>query len=140
MPYNTSVGKFRSNSTAAPVLYLDAGDVFSGTPWFKVHHERIVSAFMNLLQPDAQALGNHEFDLDDDSLLSYVQNARYPILAANLNLTAAPKLAAEKQLRRSVVVDVGQRRIGIVGYLTPTTKYLAPPTNVGFGDEVAAIK
>lgn len=35
------------------VLYLNAGDTYTGTPWFTVHKDRIVSAFLNILKPDA---------------------------------------------------------------------------------------
>lgn len=45
------VREFRNGST--PVLYLNAGDTYTGTPWFNVYKDRIVSAFMNLLKPDA---------------------------------------------------------------------------------------
>lgn len=135
-----SIRQFRSNATAAPCLYLDAGDVFQGTAWFTVHGERIASAFMNLLQPDAQTLGNHEFDLGRDALLRYVRDVRFPILAANLNVTAVPSLAAVPQLRSSLVVEVGNRRIGLVGYVIKATAEMVAPTGVEFTDEVAAIK
>lgn len=45
------VREFRNGST--PVLYLNAGDTYTGTPWFSVYKDRIVSDFMNLLRPDA---------------------------------------------------------------------------------------
>lgn len=47
--------KFRAeaNNGGVPVLYLNAGDTYTGTPWFYVHKDRIVTAFMNLLKPDA---------------------------------------------------------------------------------------
>lgn len=36
-----------------PVLYLNAGDTYTGTPWFTVYKDRIVAAFLNILKPDA---------------------------------------------------------------------------------------
>lgn len=36
-----------------PVLFLNAGDNYVGTPYFQFFKEKIVSEFMNLLKPDA---------------------------------------------------------------------------------------
>lgn len=35
------------------VLYLNAGDTYTGTPWFSVYKDKIASDFLNLLKPDA---------------------------------------------------------------------------------------
>lgn len=35
------------------VLYLNAGDTYSGTPWFNTFKYQVVSEFMNILKPDA---------------------------------------------------------------------------------------
>lgn len=35
------------------ILYLNAGDTYTGTPWFTIHKDRIVTEFMNILKPDA---------------------------------------------------------------------------------------
>lgn len=45
------VRECRNGST--PVLYLNAGDTYMGTPWFNIYKDRIVTEFMNLLKPDA---------------------------------------------------------------------------------------
>lgn len=47
--------KYRKESTAGgpSVLYLNAGDTYTGTPWFTIFRDRIVSDFMNVLKPDA---------------------------------------------------------------------------------------
>lgn len=36
-----------------PVLYLNAGDTYTGTPWFTVFKDNITAAFLNVLKPDA---------------------------------------------------------------------------------------
>lgn len=36
-----------------PVLYLNAGDTYTGTPWFTLYRDKIVTEFLNLLKPDA---------------------------------------------------------------------------------------
>lgn len=35
------------------VLYLNAGDTYTGTPWFSIFKDKISAEFMNLLKPDA---------------------------------------------------------------------------------------
>lgn len=35
------------------VLYLNAGDTYTGTPWFSIFKDKISSEFMNILRPDA---------------------------------------------------------------------------------------
>lgn len=49
------VKKYRNDAKngGKPVLYLNAGDTFTGTPWFKMFREKIVSDFLNALMPDA---------------------------------------------------------------------------------------
>lgn len=36
-----------------PVLYLNAGDTYTGTPWFQLFKDNITAAFLNKLKPDA---------------------------------------------------------------------------------------
>lgn len=35
------------------VLYLNAGDTYTGTAWFTVHRQDMVIEFLNILKPDA---------------------------------------------------------------------------------------
>lgn len=35
------------------VLYLNAGDTYTGTPWFSIFKDKIVADFLNILKPDA---------------------------------------------------------------------------------------
>lgn len=43
----------QAENGGASVLYLNAGDTYDGTPWFTIFKDKIVSAFLNLLKPDA---------------------------------------------------------------------------------------
>lgn len=43
----------KSESGGPAVLYLNAGDTYTGTPWFAIYKDRIVTEFMNVLKPDA---------------------------------------------------------------------------------------
>lgn len=87
-----------------------------------------------------QSLGNHEFDEDIDGLVPFLNNAQFPILTANLDLSNQPKLQAAKNLHNSTILDVNGVKIGVIGYLTPETQNLTKAKNILFIDEVEAIK
>ncbi|CAB3253193.1 unnamed protein product [Arctia plantaginis] len=87
-----------------------------------------------------QSLGNHEFDTGVHGLAPFIQNVTCPVLSANLILTKVPELEQLTNLKKSIVIEVAERRIGIVGYLTPDTKRLAVPNDVEYTDEILAIR
>lgn len=49
------VKKYRQEASngGIPVLFLNAGDTFTGTPLFQFYREKIVNDFLNTLKPDA---------------------------------------------------------------------------------------
>lgn len=51
-----------------------------------------------------------------------------------------PELAGASNFYNSTVLDVKGVKIGVIGYLTPETKFLAVPNEVEYLDEVMAIK
>jgi len=56
----------------------------------------------------------------------------------NLNTSLVPQL--EGLYRSSVVLEVGSKRVGIVGYLTPDTMFTAsPPAELVIRDEIEAV-
>lgn len=87
-----------------------------------------------------QSLGNHEFDNGVSGLTPFIENITCPVLCANLVLTKVPELARERNLKKSIVIDIDGNKIGIVGYLTPETKVVAKPNDVEYIDEVRALR
>lgn len=56
------VRDFRRRSASGelpPVLFLNAGDTYTGTPWFSAYKDKIVSDFLNLLKPDVIVSWKH---------------------------------------------------------------------------------
>lgn len=49
------VKQYRRNADngGVAVLYLNAGDSFTGTPWYSMFGHQVVSDFLNILKPDA---------------------------------------------------------------------------------------
>jgi 5'-nucleotidase len=69
----------------------------------------------------SQSLGNHEFDDGVEGLVPFINNATFPILASNLDLSKEPDLK-RPNLKNSVVFDLGGVKVAVIGYVTPETK------------------
>ncbi|XP_047991994.1 protein 5NUC-like isoform X4 [Leguminivora glycinivorella] len=123
-----------------PVLYLNAGDTYTGTAWFTIYKWKIAAEFINALRPDAVSLGNHEFDETVDGLVPFIKNISSPVVAANLILDDVPELQEVNNLYESIVLEKKGVKIGIIGYLTPETSFLAPKNKVQIQEEIQAIQ
>lgn len=122
-----------------PILYLNAGDTYTGTPWFTIYKDNITAAFLNKLSPDAISLGNHEFDEGVEGLVPFLKNVNFPVLAANLDLSKEPTLLFMKSLMKSIILEVSGVKVGVIGYVTPQTKFLTLRNKVEFKDEILSI-
>ncbi|XP_061719225.1 uncharacterized protein LOC133526563 [Cydia pomonella] len=100
----------------------------------------LMPAFLSTGGDGYQSLGNHEFDNGVKGLTPFIENLTCPVLTANIDLTTVPELAAETNLKKSMIIDIDGVKIGIVGYLTPDTKVLAVQNNVEYIDEIVAIR
>uniref|UniRef100_A0A1B0CVT4 5'-nucleotidase n=2 Tax=Lutzomyia longipalpis TaxID=7200 RepID=A0A1B0CVT4_LUTLO len=135
---STMVKKFREENGSS-VLFLNAGDTYTGTPWFTLYKETIATEMMNILRPDAASLGNHEFDKGVEGLVPFLNGVTFPILTANLDTSQEPTMTNAKNLKRSMIFTVSGHRVGVIGYLTPDTKFLSDVGKVNFIPEVEAI-
>ncbi|XP_034479576.1 protein 5NUC-like isoform X2 [Drosophila innubila] len=135
------VRKYRAEAKqgGTPVFYLNAGDTYTGTAWFALFKDKIASSFLNILQPDAMSLGNHEFDEKVEGLIPFLNDVNFPVLSCNLDLTNEPTLASAKHLANSTILEANGTKIAVIGYLTPDTKVLSIKNNVIFNEEVVAI-
>jgi 2',3'-cyclic-nucleotide 2'-phosphodiesterase (5'-nucleotidase family) len=112
------VGLIEQKRAAAPgpVLFLDAGDTLQGT--YISNRSRGEAAFeiLNAAGLDAMTLGNHEFDWGLDVLRARVQQARFPVLAANLEATSSQPLdTLLPGLSPYTILDAGGVRVGVLG-------------------------
>jgi len=118
-------------------IYVDAGDLFQGTPWYTIQKWSVVSHFANLLNLTAMALGNHEFDDGIDGLLPFLEAANHPIVTSNIQSDRQPGFSG--QTSKSIVIEIGGRDVGIIGYTFPNTPLAANTGNLTFTDEIEAI-
>ena len=118
------------------VIFLNGGDFYQGNIWYTHFKWRVVAHFANILNFTAMSPGNHEFDDHVSGFVPFLRNATFPIVAANIDASMEPTLAGE--IPKSVVVEIGGRKIGIIGYVTSDT-----PVNSGvvsIGEVLQAIK
>lgn len=52
-PFRVRKYREEAKNGGTPVVYLNAGDTYTGTAWFTVFKDNITSAFLNKLEPDA---------------------------------------------------------------------------------------
>nr|XP_002736173.1 PREDICTED: 5'-nucleotidase-like [Saccoglossus kowalevskii] len=133
----TQVDELRS--TKSNVLLVDAGDQYQGTSWFIVFQGKAAGYFMNYLQYDVMALGNHEFDSGISGLVPFLENVTFPVISVNIDATHEPQL--DMLYRPSAVLDLdGGDKIGFIGYTTQDTPISTSTGDLIFLDEIEAIQ
>jgi 5'-nucleotidase len=109
-------------SSKNPVV-LSGGDQFQGSLFYRTYKGRLAVQAMNLIGYDATAIGNHEFDDGPAVLARFIREARFPVVATNIDVTHEPAL--NRLIRSFVTLQVGGQKIGIVGYTTEETPALS---------------
>jgi LPXTG-motif cell wall-anchored protein len=120
-------------------LLVDAGDVFSGTLYFNQYSGLADLEFMNNLGYDAMTFGNHEFDKDSNVLASFINEMKFPMVSANVNVTKDPVLGAlfknemsaapvDGTIYPAIIKEVDGEEVGIFGLTTEDTTFLASPS------------
>ena len=116
---------FRARATEPNVMLLSGGDTFQGTLFFNTYEGLADLAFMNAVGYQAMAVGNHEFDRGPKPLGTFASLATFPVLSANLDVTAEPAL--DNVIHDEAVITVGGEKFGIVGATTPTVTNISSP-------------
>lgn len=125
--------------SGANVLFLNTGDYYQGSIWFYILGAEIVVDAVNYLKHDAMTLGNHEFDRGAPGVEPFLSGSKVPILGCNVDFSEEPLLKDHVMLP-SLVVEKGGQKIGLIGYVTPNTTFLAKPGKIRFTDEVECIQ
>jgi 5'-nucleotidase len=121
------------------VVLLDAGDQFQGTLFYTYYKGQAAAQVMNRLGYDAMAVGNHEFDDGPEGLGRFAESARFPLLAANMDVSAEPRLAG--RVAPWQVLEIGGERLGIVGLITEEAPNISSPgPDIRFSDLTAALR
>lgn len=69
------------------VLLLDAGDIFQGTPYFNFYKGELEYKLMSQMGYDAVTLGNHDFDLGVENIVTQMPHANFSFINCNYNFS-----------------------------------------------------
>ena len=127
----TLVGMTRM--TEPNVMLFHSGDLFVGDFMFQEYVGVAELEIMKALGYTALELGNHEFDLYP-STLKYVLNQAgfpaqgFPVLCANLDMTADPEL--NYFVQPYIIQEISGVRVGVFGLMTELTNQISNPSPV----------
>lgn len=128
------------------VVLLNSGDNYLPGPTFQASQQDGVPFYdalaVQLLDYDALAIGNHEFDFGPSTFARFVEEVgRTPFVSANLDYSGEPTLAdlAGDRLVASTIVRERGERIGIVGLTTPSLPTISSPGGVEVLTDLAGI-
>lgn len=110
------------------VLLIDAGDAIHGTTLANLFDGVPVVDVFNAIGYDAMEIGNHEFNYGQAILTERFEQAEFPILAANVVVTATGE--SPPFCRPYTIKEVAGKRIAIFGLITPDTPVVTHPKNV----------
>lgn len=120
-------------------ILVDGGDQFQGTLFYTYYKGAMAAEFMNLLGYDAMTVGNHEFDDGPEVLRGFVDTVDFPVLMSNADVSGEPLL--RDAIEKSVVIERGGERIGLIGLTPQNTDELASPgPNVIFTAPAGAVQ
>lgn len=122
------------------VVFVSSGDSIIPGPNFDASLANGVpfydSIAMDLMNFDALAIGNHEFDLGPDTFADFIAgfNGSTKFVSANLDYSAEPRLQAfvdDGTLVKSHVIELPNgEALAVVGVTTPLLPAISSPRNV----------
>jgi 2',3'-cyclic-nucleotide 2'-phosphodiesterase (5'-nucleotidase family) len=125
---------------SGPTIVLSAGDDMQGTAISNLSWGRATIAAHNAAGYDAAALGNHEFDWGQDTLVARVRESRFPWLAANVFVARTRR--QPEWVRPWVMIERGGVRTAVIGIAlrtTPEIVLVGRTAGLEFGAEAPAI-
>jgi 5'-nucleotidase/UDP-sugar diphosphatase len=108
------------------VVLLSAGDNFQGSLFYTFYRSKVVADFLNELGFDVVATGNHEFDDGPEEFAKLIEQATFPIIGGNYDVSNEPLLAGK--INGVIVLDIGGEKVGVIGATTEETPEIA---NIG---------
>ncbi|MBN1375487.1 MAG: 5'-nucleotidase C-terminal domain-containing protein [Dehalococcoidia bacterium] len=105
--------------TEKNVMLLHSGDTVEGTIWSVKFNGLADFEAMNALKFDAVVLGSQEFSGGPQGAANLVNIVKFPVLCANLDVTAEPSL--EGRIKPYTILEYDGEKIGVIGLITPET-------------------
>lgn len=94
------------------LLYLDAGDMLQGSPYFNIFNGELEILCMNQQKLVASTLGNHEFDNGLEFLSDLLSKADFPLISCNYHCEGT---ALEGRILPHMTLSNHGVKIGITG-------------------------
>ncbi len=107
------------------VLTVDAGDQFQGSLFYTTYKGDAAVGFLNDMDIDVMAVGNHEFDDGPAALAKFIDKAEFPILSGNIEVNDEDLLKGK--VPGVLIVEKGGEKIGIVSALAEDTVDTSSP-------------
>ena len=139
--------QLQATAAGEAVVTLTSGDNFLASQEFGVSLAREGPLYDSVALSgvyDAMALGNHDFDMGPEVTARFIEGFEpaIPFLSANLDFSAEPELQAladEGLLAASTVIEKGDRRVGVIGAVTPMLPNISSPRNVAVSPVLPAV-
>lgn len=109
------------------VLFIHAGDMVQGTLFYTLFGGEADAAVYNTMGLDAMCLGNHEFDRGSEGLRVLLEDAVFPVVCANLNVTSDSLLAG--MIVPYTLIEVGGEQLGIIGLIVEELVNVSSPSS-----------
>ena len=140
--------QLQTTAAGEAVVTLTSGDNFLASQEFGVSLAREGPLYDSVALSgvyDAMALGNHDFDMGPEVTARFIQgfDPAIPFLSANLDFSAEPELQAlvdQGLIAGSTVIEKGDRRVGVIGAVTPMLPNISSPRNVVVAPVLAAVQ
>ena len=133
----TALAEARARSNNS--ILVDGGDQFQGSLYYTYYKGKVAAGMMNKLGYDGMTVGNHEFDDGPEVLRGFMDSVEFPVLMSNADVSAEPALA--DVLKKSIVIERGGEKIGLIGLTPEDTPDLASPgKNITFTNPVDAVQ
>lgn len=118
------------NMTDDHAIFLSSGDMWQGSAESNLTRGAILIDWMNEMGFVSMTLGNHEFDWGEEYLEYNSGLADFPFLAINVYSTETDSLVS--YCTPSVMVDLGEVQIGIIGAIGDCYSSIAADKTEGF--------
>lgn len=116
----------REKASNPNTLVIDAGDVNTGNIVSNLSQAKPDILGMNLVGYQAMALGNHEFDVSQQSLQDRRADAKFPFLSANIY----SKVTGKRLVDAYTLVKLKDVTVAVIGVTTTETPTAVMPANV----------
>ncbi len=108
--------EMEAKSNGADFFKLSSGDTFIGSD---NKRNRAAAQYIDISKYDAEALGNHEFDITASVCADLLKNSSVKILGMNMNFPNQASELAKKVVRSTVVKKQNGEEYGLIGIQPP---------------------